>query len=88
MGRMDGYFEIIDLKLIAKIEENVPYIYDSEQGWILDKEFRLMDRLMGYDASEPKDSPYAIGSSDMLDRVQRISREEAEKLISMKYKRL
>lgn len=84
MGRMDGYFEIIDLNMIAKIEEHIPYIYDSQQGWIVDKEFILLDRIMGYDASEPKGSPYKFGNLDMLERVRKISREEAEKRISIK----
>ncbi|MDE5892687.1 MAG: hypothetical protein K2H45_07185 [Acetatifactor sp.] len=85
MGRMDGYFEIIDLSMIAKIEEHIPYIYDSQQGWIVDKEFILLDRIMGYDASEPKGSPYKFGNLDMLERVRKISREEAEKRISKKF---
>lgn len=87
MGRVDVYYEITDLKLIAKLGDG-PYIYDPKQGWVIDKEFRLLDRLLGYDASEPKDSPYAIGNTDMLNRVREISKEEAEKLIAMKYKQL
>ena len=86
MGRMDGYYEIIDLKMIAKIEEHIPYIYDSQQGWIRDMKYLLMDRIMGYDASEPADSPYRIGNLDMLERVRKISREEAEEHIFKNYK--
>lgn len=39
---------------------------------------------MGSDSSEPKDSPYKLGNLDMMDRVRKISREEAEKRISIK----
>lgn len=84
MGRMDGYYEIIDLNMIAKIEEHIPYIYDSQQGWVRDMKCLLMDRIMGYDSSEPKDSPYRLGNLDMMDRVRKISREEAEKRIAIK----
>ena len=80
----DSYYEIIDLDMVGKLEGNLPYIYDPEQGWIIDNKLILMDRLMGYDASEPKGSPYKLGNLDMLDRVRKISREEAEKRISKK----
>ena len=80
----DSYYEIIDLDMVGKLEGNLPYLYDPEQGWIVDKEFLLMDRLMGYDSSEPKDSPFKLGNLDMMDRVRKISREEAEKRISIK----
>ena len=79
------YYEIIDLNMVGKLEGNLPYIYDPKQGWIVDKEFLLMDRLVGYDSSEPNGSPYKFGALDMLDRVRKISREEAEKRISIKF---
>ncbi len=41
-----------------------------------------MERIMGYDASEPADSPYKIGNLDMLKRVRKIGRDEAEEHIS------
>lgn len=80
----DSYYEITDLDMIGKLEGGLPYIFDSGQGWIFDKESLLMDRLMGYDSSEPDASPYRIGNLDMLGRVRKISREEAEKRISIK----
>lgn len=79
----DCYYEIKDLGLIGKIEGNLPYIYDPEQGWISDKESLLLDRIMGYDPSEPDVSPYRIGNLDIMEQVGKISREEAEKRISI-----
>lgn len=76
--RLSEYYIILDLDLIGKIEESIPYIYDVEQGWVFDKKRLLTDRIIGYDASEPDDSPYKIGNMDMMERVCKISREEAE----------
>ena len=49
------YYHIIDLNLVGKEEEYVPYIYNKDSGWEVDSENILMDRVMGYDASEPKE---------------------------------
>lgn len=76
------YYWINDVKRVGKLEQFVPYLYDKEDGWRVDNEHILMDRLFGYDKYEPKDSPYAIGCSDMLDRIDGISEEEALKLIN------
>ena len=38
---------------------------------------------MGYDPSEPDASPYRIGNLDIMEQVGKISREEAEKRISI-----
>ena len=49
--------------------------------WIPDHDFEIMDHLMGYDPSEPPDSPYAIGSTDVLMEMDEISEEQALALI-------
>ena len=49
--------------------------------WVPDEEFVIMDHLMGYDPSEPSDSPYAIGSTDVLLEMDEISEMEAMALI-------
>ena len=40
-----------------------------------------MDHLMGYDPSEPPDSPYAIGSTDVLDEIEEISKAKAIRIM-------
>jgi hypothetical protein len=75
------YYWINDLKRVGKLEQFRPYLYDRNNGWVQDKEHILMDRLFGYDEYEPKDSPYAMGCSDMMDRIDGITQEEAMKLI-------
>jgi len=81
---MDGivyYFLINDLNIVGKMDDYTYYLYDKNEGWIPDGKHLLADRLIGYDESEPKDSPYAIGNTDMLSRVNEISEEEATKIM-------
>ncbi len=75
------YYRIKDLNLIGKMQDNIPYIYITEQGWAADTNYILMDRLMGYDETEPKDSSYAIGNTSILELVEEISEDEAERFI-------
>lgn len=76
------YYRIKDLNMIGKEEDYVPYLYKPGKGWIVDRDNILMDRIMGYDETEPSGSHYKIGNSNMMDRVEQISEKEAEKIIS------
>lgn len=76
------YYHIIDLNLVGKEEGYVPYIYNMDSGWEVDRKNILMDRVMGYDASEPKDSPYSIGNTYMMSCIEKITEEEANRFIS------
>lgn len=79
---MDGstaYYLIKDLNKVGKLENFIPYIYDN--GWIIDSKNILMDRIMGYDEYEPEDSPYKIGNTSMLDKVEVITEEEAKAIL-------
>lgn len=79
---MTNYYWINDLKVIAKRDDSVSYLYDmAKKEWVRDMNRYLMDRIMGYDRSEPADSPYGIGSSDMMDRVEEISEDKAFEMI-------
>lgn len=75
------YYRINDLGLLGKEEDYVPYLYKPGKGWVVDNDNVLMDRVMGYDGSEPSDSPYKIGNTSTLDRVEEISQKEAEMII-------
>lgn len=68
------YFWINDLKLVAKMENYVSYIYKNGK-WEVDKEHIVNDRFIGYDPNE------GIGNTDMLIRIDEITEAEAEKLI-------
>lgn len=78
------YYHILDLDIIGKEENFVPYLYDNKKGWIPDRKKILMDRVMGHDTSEAKKSPYAIGNTEMMDSVKRISKEDVERFINRK----
>lgn len=78
------YYHIKDLNMLGKEEDYVPYLYKPEKGWTVDNDNILMDRLMGYDDSEPDDSPYSIGSLSMMELVEEITEEEANKIIQQK----
>lgn len=70
-----AYYLINDLNIVAKEEDYIPYLYEKNRGWIVDNNNILSDRLIGYDGD-------SIGSSDMMFRIDEISKEEAMKLIA------
>lgn len=72
---MVAYYRIVDLNMIGKDEDYIPYVYQKGQGWVVDNDNVLMDRVMGYDDDR-------IGGSDMMSRVEEIPEEEAMKLIN------
>ena len=68
------YFWLNDLKLVAKMEDYVSYIYRNGK-WEVDNDNIVNDRFIGYDPNE------GIGNIDMLMRIEEITEEEAKKLI-------
>ena len=75
---MTKYYFINDLGIVAKSTDEGDFLFDVKQKiWVFDKNRKLLDRLIGFDSSEPDGSPYAFGNTDMLDRVDEISEEEA-----------
>lgn len=78
------YYRINDLNLLGKEEDFIPYLYKPEKGWTVDNDNILMDRLMGYDKSESDNSPYGIGNLSMMERVEEITEEEANKIMEKK----
>nr|WP_314460710.1 hypothetical protein [uncultured Clostridium sp.] len=75
------YYRIKDLNLLGKEEDCTSYLFKPDKGWIVDNDHILMDRLMGYDESEPDDSPYKIGNTSILDLLEELSENEAQKFI-------
>ncbi len=51
------------------------HIFNPEKGWEKDIDNILMDRIIGYDDDR-------IGSSDMMSRIEEITEEEANNLIT------
>jgi hypothetical protein len=77
------YYYVNDKKLVGRREDrySFPYLY-TDGVWKPDKEHIIDDRLIGFDESEPPDSSYRIGCSDMLERIEEITEVEAMKLIA------
>jgi len=72
---MPQYYKILDKNLVGRQDGMFDCsIFYPEQGWVWDRERILMDRIIGYDED-------TIGSSDMLSRIEKITEEEAMKLI-------
>ena len=65
--------------LIGK-EEGGEFFLLSDRKWVLDTKNIIMHRLIGYDASEPADSPYAIGCTSVMDEIEEITYDEAKRL--------
>ena len=78
------YYLIYD-RIVGKRELYSNYHSDDwlfkDGKWVPDLGFEIMDHLVGYDPSEPEDSPYAIGSTDVLMEIDEIPEEEAMRLI-------
>ena len=79
-----GYYFAEDVGMVGRRIGFISFeFYDKNtKSWIPDDSCIFSDRLMGYDSSEPKDSPYKIGDTSELEKIREITEEEAIKLIS------
>ena len=75
---MTKYYFINDLGIVAKSTDEGDFLFDTKhKKWVFDVNRKLLDRLIGFDSSEPDDSPYSFGNTEMLDRVEEISEDRA-----------
>ena len=72
------YYLIRD-SVVGKKESGRYYIFRNGQ-WKPDENSIIMDRLVGYDPSEPPGSPYGFGNGSVMAELDEISQEEAMKL--------
>lgn len=75
-----NYYLLKDSGLVARRSGFTCWIYRNFR-WNRDTENKVMDKLMGFDPSEPADSPYAFGSTSVMDDVEEISYQEAMDII-------
>ena len=73
------YYLIWD-QLVGKMENGQYYLFENGE-WNVDKECIVSDHLVGYDPSEPPDSPYGFGDESIMDEIDEITCEEAMKRI-------
>ncbi|MDL2211641.1 hypothetical protein LJB88_02065 [Erysipelotrichaceae bacterium OttesenSCG-928-M19] len=74
------FFKIHDINVVGKQENGIYYLYKDNQ-WVVDEDNIITDRLVGFDETEPEDSPYRIGNTDMLMRIDEITEDVAKELI-------
>ena len=78
-------YYLIYVRIVGKRELYSDYHSDNwlfkDGKWVPDEEFEISDHLIGYDPSEPEDSPYRIGSTSVLLEMDEISEAEAMSLI-------
>lgn len=69
------YYYIKNLNIVGKIDNYVPFIYRKDEGWTVDNDNILMDRIMGYNGE-------SIGNSSQLFEIKEITQKQAEELIN------
>ncbi len=63
-------------------EENGKYYLYTNGSWVPDTKSTILGRLMGFDPSEPADSPYAMGNMDIMDTIELITEQQAREFIN------
>ena len=74
------YYLILN-KQLGKEEDGKYYLY-TNGSWIPDTKSTILGRLMGFDPSEPADSPYAMGNIDIMDTIDVITEQQAREFIN------
>ena len=74
------YYLILNRQL-GKEKDGKYYLY-TNGNWVPDTKSTILDRLMGFDPSEPADSPYAMGNMDIMDTIEVINEQQALQFIA------
>ncbi len=80
-GRMSDkatYYLILE-RQVGKREDGKYYLF-KDGKWEVDTENAIKDRLVGYDPSEPIDSPYRFGNGSVMDEIEKIPYQRALEL--------
>ena len=77
------YYLMQEREILAKGYDFKYWIYDfDKREWILDTKNIISDALMGFDDSEPEDSPYRIGNTSVMAEIKEIPIQTAQEIIS------
>lgn len=66
-------------RIVGKQEDGKYFIFRNGK-WNPDNESIIRDRLVGYDPSEPPDSPYRFGNGSVMAEMDEIPYEKAVEL--------
>ena len=72
----DCYYRIKDRNLIGKQEKGEFYIY-RDGRWQEDVDWIIQDRLHGFDPTADPDDSYGYGVTDIMEKIEKITKEEA-----------
>ena len=75
MKKKTTYYWMTDLKRFGKYDGQNYYILINGK-WMSDNDRIIFGKLIGYDEFEPDDSPYAIGSTSVMDTIEEITEEQ------------
>ena len=75
MKKKTTYYWMTDLKQFGKYDGQNYYILINGK-WMSDNDRIIFGKLIGYDEFEPDDSPYAIGSTSVMDTIKEITEEQ------------
>lgn len=78
MNENNTYY-LIRGRLVGKCEGGCHFLFQDGK-WVPDYRHAIMDRLVGFDESEPADSPYRIGNMSVMDEIEMISPETAKEM--------
>ena len=74
-------YYLIRNRTLGKKEGNSYYLF-KDGSWVPDTKSTILGRLMGFDPSEPADSPYAMGNMDIMDTIEPITEQQAIEFIN------
>lgn len=80
MKEKTSYFWMTDLKKFGKYDEKNYYILINGK-WESDTGYIILGKLIGYDKFEPDDSPYAVGSTSVMDTIEEITEEQFKEML-------
>ena len=68
---------------VGKEEDGKYYLFKNGK-WERDIEHVILDRLFGFDPSEPPGSPYGYGCTSIMEEIEEISYEKALELMNLR----
>ena len=69
------YYWLNDRKTFGRETKHRFYLWENGM-WVKDSDWIILGKLIGYDSSEPDWSPYATGSTSVMDTIEISSKKE------------
>ena len=75
----DTKYYLIRERRLGKAQGDGYFLYDNGE-WIADERNVIRDHLMGYDPND--DTPFGFGSLSIMDEIEEITEEEAQRIMN------